>query len=85
MRLLIDIGHPAHVHFFRNTIKNLMTDGHEVRITARNKEVALELLNLYRLRYENIGENYQGLLKKAWGMLAIDYRLYRILKNLNTI
>lgn len=78
MKLLIDMGHPAHVHFFRNTIKKLEEKGHEVKITARNKEVALELLDLYGLKYENIGKNYKGMLKKAYGMLAIDYKLYKI-------
>ncbi len=78
MRVLFDIGHPAHVHFFRNAIKKLESSGHEVKITARNKEVALTLLNLYGLKYEDLGKNHTGLLKKAWGMLTIDYKLLKI-------
>ncbi len=80
MRVAIDIGHPAHVHFFRNTIKNLESRGHEIEITARDKEVALSLLNLYGLKYTDTGKNYGGILKKAFGMLGIDYKLYRIAK-----
>lgn len=80
MRLIIDIGHPAHVHFFRNTIRKLESDGHEVKITARNKEVTLSLLNLYNFEYENLGENRKGLLNKAIGMLSIDNKLYKIAK-----
>jgi predicted glycosyltransferase len=29
MKVLIDIGHPAHVHFFRNAIRELEGRGHE--------------------------------------------------------
>jgi predicted glycosyltransferase len=80
MRVLFDMGHPAHVHLFRNIIKNLKQDGHEVKITARDKEVTLALLRSYGLEYENRGAMYHGMLNKAFGMLSIDYALYRIAK-----
>jgi predicted glycosyltransferase len=44
MKVLIDIGHPAHVHFYKNTIKELEAKGHEVLVTARDKDVAINLL-----------------------------------------
>ncbi|MDD1696935.1 MAG: DUF354 domain-containing protein, partial [Methanoregula sp.] len=37
--MLIDIGHPAHVHFFKYLIRNMEKNGHVVKITARDKEV----------------------------------------------
>jgi predicted glycosyltransferase len=80
MRVLFDIGHPAHVHFFKNTIYNLKKDGHEVKITARNKEVTLALLQVYGLEYENRGAIYTGLLNKAFGMIKIDWKLFLIAK-----
>ena len=78
MRVLFDMGHPAHVHFFKNTIHNLKKDGHEVKITARNKEVTLALLKAYGLEYENRGEIYTGMLNKALGMIKIDLKLLQI-------
>jgi predicted glycosyltransferase len=36
MKVLIDMGHPAHVHFFKNTIWELEKRGHEVKVTARD-------------------------------------------------
>jgi predicted glycosyltransferase len=45
MKALIDIGHPAHVHFFRVPITQLLEKGHQVIITSRAKEFALELLD----------------------------------------
>lgn len=45
MKILIDINHPAHVHFFKNPIEILKKEGHEVVVTSRNKEFALQLLD----------------------------------------
>jgi uncharacterized protein len=80
MRVLFDMGHPAHVHLFKNIIKKLTADGHEVKITARDKEVTLALLKSFGLEYENRGAIYHGMINKAFGMLRIDYALYRIAK-----
>ena len=53
MKILIDIGHPAHVHLFKNLIGNLRKDGHEVIITARDKEIALaRQVAMYLIREE---------------------------------
>ena len=47
MRIFIDIGHPAHVHYFRYIINKLKMDGNDIFITARNKDVTHQLLNNY--------------------------------------
>ena len=78
MRILVDIGHPAHVHLFKNMILHLENDGHEVKITARDKDVALQLLDAYELEYENRGKGYGGLLGKATGLMKINYTVYKI-------
>lgn len=83
MRVLFDIGHPAHVHLFRNIVTNLKRDGHEVKITARDKEVTLALLRAYGLEYESRGAIYQGILNKAFGMFRIDWTLYGIARKFN--
>ena len=54
MKILLDILHPAHVHFFRNTITNLKKEGHNVLITARDKDLTLKLLDLYKIAYNCI-------------------------------
>ena len=48
MRILIDICHPAHVHFFRWISDILKQRGHEVLVTSRDKEVTLKLLDEHR-------------------------------------
>lgn len=52
MRILFDMGHPAHVHFFKNAIWELEKRGHEVKITARDKDVTLQLLKAYGFSYD---------------------------------
>lgn len=78
MRILIDIGHPAHVHFFRRTIRDLSDKGHTILIVTRNKEMTLDLLKASGFDYLSIGNHKPGLAGKAFALLLFDYRIYRI-------
>ena len=51
MKILIDMGHPAHVHFFKNAIWELERRGHSVKVTARDKDVTLKLLEAYKIPF----------------------------------
>lgn len=83
MRILVDIGHPAHVHFFKNVIWELESKGHNVKISARDKEITTRLLEIYGFKYHNIGKNQKGLKNKAIGMTKTDLKLYKIAKEFN--
>ena len=50
--ILVDISHPAHVHFFRPVTEALRNDGLDVRIVARDKDVTVQLLDAYDLAHE---------------------------------
>ena len=78
MKILIDIGHPAHVHFFKNFIWEMENKGHEFLITARRKESAFELLNYYGFEFKDLGINKKGLFNKAIGLLSNDLKLLKI-------
>jgi predicted glycosyltransferase len=60
MRVLIDILHPAHVHFFRNFYAEMEARGHEVCITARDKDRSVELLRAFDLPYQQISRQMSG-------------------------
>lgn len=60
MRILVDILHPAHVHFFRNFHAEMTDRGHEVFITARDKDRSTELLRAYDLPYREISQQRGG-------------------------
>ena len=80
MKIMVEIGHPAHVHHFKNMIWDLEKNGSEVKIVAKDKDIALELLRAYGFKYELLGRNYSGLLNKAYGLIKADYRLFKIAK-----
>jgi uncharacterized protein len=60
MRILIDILHPAHVHFFRNFHAEMTDRGHQLCITARDKDRSVELLRAFGLPYQQISRQKRG-------------------------
>jgi len=83
MKILVGIWHPAHVHTFRNAIKELKKKGHEVKVVAIEKDITIELLNLYGIEYEIIGKSgtnkFSNLFKLVCS-LEITYNLWKISK-----
>lgn len=55
MRILFDIVHPAHVHFFKHMIRDLNARGHETTIVARDKDVTSRLLDEYGFKHLTVG------------------------------
>lgn len=74
MRILIDIGHPAHVHLFRNLAKDLINHGHQVLFTCRDKEFEIQLLKHYGFDYVSFGRKYSTITGKIWGLLKFDIK-----------
>lgn len=81
MRILFNIGHPAHVHLFKNLIWNLEKKGHECKITTIDKDVSLHLLNAYNFDYDIVGCGRSTLLSKTTELIKIEYKLYKIAKS----
>ncbi len=80
MRILFDIGHPAHVHYFRNIYFLLKEKGHEFVFTARDKEMSHYLLHRYNIPYYNRGKGSDSFLGKLFYMLKADLVLLKIAK-----
>ncbi|MFN6086328.1 MAG: DUF354 domain-containing protein [Fluviicola sp.] len=64
MRVLIDIGHPAHVHYFKFLIQKIEQNMGVVKVVAREKEVSHTLLNAYAIPFENRGKGGNGIIGK---------------------
>lgn len=77
MNILVDIGHPAHVHYSRNAIKRWKENGHKVFITSRDKEVIKSLLEYYDLPYVNRGKGKNSRLGKLLYMIQADFFLIK--------
>ena len=80
MRFLFDIGHPAHVHYFKNLISLLQKQNHEIKITARDKEMTLYLLDKYGLDFVSTGKNASSILGKALSLPLIESQIYKVAK-----
>ena len=77
MRILIDISHPAHVHFFRNAIALWRRRGHGVHIVSRRKDIALRLLSAYGLSNTCLSTAGKGKLSLLRELFIHDCRLFR--------
>lgn len=78
MKILLDIGHPGHVHYFRNLISLEEEAGNECLITARDKDVTFELLKSYGIPFKSRGKGSNKPLGKLVYMLIADIILWRI-------
>jgi len=78
MKILIDIGHPAHIHYSKNAIKQWQKNGHEIIITARDKKVIKELLNNLKLPFINRGKGKNSKIGKLFYMIYADLKLIGI-------
>jgi uncharacterized protein len=78
MKILIDIGHPAHVHYFRNFIGVMTQNGHEILVTSRDKEVTFDLLRKYNIPFTSRGKGGTGFFGKILYIFWADMKLIRL-------
>lgn len=57
--------------------------GHEIKITTRDKDVTVDLLNSYGLDYELVGKSKKGIFNKMMGVFKIEYNISKVCKNFN--
>ncbi|MFH1788996.1 MAG: DUF354 domain-containing protein [Candidatus Altiarchaeota archaeon] len=79
--ILVHVGHPAHVHFYKNAIQQLKTTGHNIHVTAVDKEHTKTLLEKYSIPYETVGTHKKTLTGKFTSMLSYDRKLLKIMKS----
>jgi len=78
MRVLFDITHPVNVHFFKHLIAALGEDGHDVLVTARDKDVSIALLDSLGITYQCISRQRSGLWGMARELGERNVRLFRL-------
>lgn len=83
MKIIIDIGHPAHVHYFRNLISVMSQNGHEFCVIARNRDIIKSLLDYYDISYFDRGKGKDSFAGKLTYMLYADLRMYKYAKQFN--
>lgn len=83
MRIVVDIGHPAHVHFFKNFIREMEKRGHEIKIIARNKDITVNLLKAYNFPFFLLDVKPSSFLLKILNMPVLDFKVLKQVKKFN--
>lgn len=76
MRILIDIGHPSHVHLFKNFAHVMLSNGHKVLFTVKKKEFEIELLKFEKFDYYLLGNHCRTTIGKILGLFKFNFRLF---------
>lgn len=76
MKIIIDIGHPGHVHLFRQFANIMLAKGHQILFTLRQKEFEIELLRSAGFNYKSFGKHYSSKPGKIWGLFRFNLQLF---------
>ncbi len=79
MNILIDIGHPAHVHLFKHFYFR-MRKKHTIVVTIRDVKIIKKLLDYYHIPYITLGKKRDILIGKALTVIRDDIQLIHIAK-----
>ena len=80
MKILIDIAHPAHLHYFRNFAGIFENKGHEVLFTLRDKGIITDLAKSYGLDSIVRSKNEKCKIIYAVKSILNIYRIARVYK-----
>ena len=83
MKIIVDIQHPAHVHYFKYFIEEMEKKGHQILVTASDKDISKILLDLYNMPYILLGSYGKGIIRKAINIPIMDYKMLRVARRFN--
>ncbi len=78
MRVLVDMAHPGHVHFFRHALVELKARGHEVLVSAQPKELTLDLLRGFGIPHEVVASPQLPPVLRPFKVAGRDAKLVRL-------
>jgi predicted glycosyltransferase len=78
MKVLVDINHPSQVHLFKYVIAELRKRGHNVIVTASQKDVSYKLLDAYGIDYIKMGTYGDTFAKKLINLFVLDFRMFKV-------
>lgn len=81
MKILIDLQHPAHLHFFRPLILRLRQEGHSVKVTGRDKDILVALAKELGMDVEVFGKARPGVLNLGLELLSRQRRLFGVIRS----
>lgn len=78
MNILIDIGHPGHVHLYRNFALEMQKNGHHILFTCREKEFEIELLTAAGFNFVSFGKKFKSIKGKIKGLFIFNYKMLKV-------
>jgi uncharacterized protein len=80
MNILIDIGHPAHVHLLKHFIRIMKEQGNKVIVAVRDIPAAIQLLEIYNIDFIKFGSKSFSLIGKTFKQLKYNKIIYDLVK-----
>lgn len=80
MKYIFELNHPKHYYQFKYVMQQLIRDGHEIKVLARDKDVLLNVLREEKVNYEIFGLHKKTLRDKILGTPQLLLNYYRIAK-----
>jgi predicted glycosyltransferase len=77
-KILIEIGHPAHVHQFKNMYWELEKKGWKGLFVTKDKECAIDLLKSYNLPHEILGVTKKGIASKILSLPYFAIKMFKV-------
>jgi len=78
--ILVELGHPAHVHFFRHPVQIWRNQGHRVFIVTRDKEITHTLLDEIGLKYLPLSHQKMHIWSQGIELLIRWAKIFYIIK-----
>jgi predicted glycosyltransferase len=73
----VDINHPAHVHYSKHIIHDLIRRDHQVIVTARDRDPIFALLESENIEFIDRGKGSNSMLGKALYFIKGDYQILK--------
>lgn len=82
MNVLVDVVHPAHVHFYRGLIDELRLRGDEVVVLSRDKDVTVDLLDGFGMSHTVISSvGPSSIVRQAQELVRRDWAMFRVARH----
>jgi len=78
MKILIDIGHPGHIHLLKNIYFSLIKEKHILFVTVKNIKIQKDLLEKYNIDYIVIGDKKDSLIGKALSQIIYNFKILKL-------
>ena len=74
MKILFELGHPAHLHLFKNFIIYLNNTNHFTLATTRKKDALISLIEHYQFNYINVSQSLNSIFGKIYELAERDIK-----------